>query len=63
MENKNPFKLIGLPAQEAPKELKQKIMNDANTVKFLIDMASLFTSNYTTALQSLFKTKNQPKTN
>jgi hypothetical protein len=28
--------------QEVPKELKQKVMDDINTVKFIIEVTSLF---------------------
>ena len=58
MEKQNPFKLIGKPPQDVPPELKEKVMRDVNTVKLLMDMASLFTSNYSATITSLFKTKN-----
>jgi hypothetical protein len=40
MMNENPFKKLGLPLQEVPKELK--VMDDINTVKFIIEVTSLF---------------------
>ena len=58
MEKQNPFKLIGMPPQDVPPELKKKVMKDVNTAKLLMDMASLFTSNYSTTFKSIFKTKN-----
>jgi hypothetical protein len=57
MEKKNPFKLIGQPTQEVPPELKSKVMSDVNTAKLLMEMAALFTSNYKSTIESLFKTK------
>jgi len=56
MEKQNPFKLIGMPPQDVPPELRKKVMKDINTAKLLMDMASLFTSNYSATLKSLFKT-------
>lgn len=58
MENENPFKKIGLPPQEVPKELKQKVMDDVNTLKFILEVTSLFSSNYAATIESMFKTKN-----
>ena len=57
MEKENPFKKLGQPPKEVPKELKQKVMGDVAAAKLLMDMASLFTRNYGESLGSLFKTK------
>jgi hypothetical protein len=38
-----------------PKELKQKVMDDINTVKFIIEV--LFSSNYAETIEGMFKTK------
>lgn len=59
MEKDNPFKKLGFPLQEVPVDLKDKVMADVNSAKLLMDMASLFTSNYKSTLASLFKTKNK----
>ncbi|NJM80940.1 MAG: hypothetical protein HC854_17380 [Flavobacterium sp.] len=58
-ENKNPFKCIGEPPQEVPKDLKDKVMSDVNSVKLLMDLTSLFSSNYASSIESFFKTKNK----
>ncbi|WP_339918773.1 hypothetical protein [uncultured Flavobacterium sp.] len=63
MENENPFKKIGLPPQEVPKELKQKVMDDVNAVKFIMEVTSLFSSNYASTIESMFKTKNKNNNN
>jgi hypothetical protein len=57
MENENPFKKIGLPPQDVPVDLKQKVMDDVNTVKFIMEVTSLFSSNYAATIESMFKTK------
>ncbi|AWG20181.1 hypothetical protein FFWV33_00900 [Flavobacterium faecale] len=59
MENENPFKKIGLPQQEVPEDLKKKVMDDVNTVKFILEVTSLFSSNYASTIESMFKTKSK----
>lgn len=59
MENDNPFKKIGLPSQEVPSDLKKKVMDDVNSVKLLMELTSLFSSNYASTIESMFKTKNK----
>jgi hypothetical protein len=56
MENENPFKKIGLPSQEVPKDLKNKVMEDVNTVKLLLELSNLFTLNYVDTIEGMFKT-------
>lgn len=67
MEKDNPFKKIGLPPQEVPKDLKKKVMDDVNSMKFIMEVTSLFSSNYAATLESFFKTKKpnntKPNTN
>jgi hypothetical protein len=57
--NENPFKKLGLPPQEVPTELRQKVMDDINAVKLLIEITSLFSSNYAETIEGMFKTKNK----
>lgn len=65
----NPFKKIGEPPKAVPKELKKKVMEDVAAFKFLMDLGSLFSFNYTATVASFFnkrknKTNNkQPKNN
>ncbi|WP_027392446.1 hypothetical protein [Aquimarina latercula] len=63
MERENPFKKIGTPPREVPKELKDKVMADVASVKLITDMAGLFTSNYQAALKAFFRTKSKNKNN
>jgi hypothetical protein len=57
MKRENPFKKLGYPPKDVPTELKEKVMADVASAKLLMDMASLFTSNYKATMESLFKTK------
>ncbi|WP_299215135.1 hypothetical protein [uncultured Dokdonia sp.] len=57
MGRKNPFKEIGYPKKEVPKELRKKVLNDVAAVKLLIDMNSLFTANYKNTFSSIFFTE------
>ena len=57
MQNENPFKKISLPPKEVPFGLKKMVMTDIASVKLLIDMSALFTSNYRSTLASLFLRK------
>lgn len=60
-ENKNPFKCIGHPPQEVPKDLKKKVIDDVNSIKLLMDFSNLFSSNYAASIESFFKTKKKEK--
>jgi hypothetical protein len=53
----NPFKEIGLPHREPPKELKKKIMADLSSIKLLIDMTDLFSMKYVETAESFLKIK------
>ncbi|GGX30261.1 hypothetical protein [Aquimarina muelleri] len=57
MERENPFKKIGIPNKEVPKELKEKVMSEIASLKLVTDIASLFTSNYQATMASFFKVK------
>ncbi len=63
MERENPFKQIGQPKKEVPIELRQRVIKEVATAKLLMDMAALFTSNYKSALGSLFLTKKKTNKN
>jgi hypothetical protein len=39
--------------------IKQKVMDDINTVKFIIEVTSLFSSNYAETIEGMFKTKSK----
>ncbi len=54
----NPFKKIGHPPKEAPKEMKKIVMENVNTFKLLADMMSLFSYDYAKTIETFFKRKN-----
>lgn len=62
-EKENPFKKIGVPPQELPSDLKKKVMDDVNSVKLLMEISSLFSSNYVSTIESFFKTKKREDSN
>lgn len=57
MERENPFKKIGYPNREVPKELKEKVMSEIASLKLVTDIVALFTSNYQSTMTTLFKVK------
>lgn len=58
----NPFKNIGQPLKEEPKEMKKNVFKDIAAFKFFMELASLFSLNYSEAVQSFFeKRKNNIK--
>ena len=59
-EKENPFQKLGHPPQEVPKELRQKVMDDINAVKLLMDLTDLFSMNYASSIESMFKTNKRP---
>ena len=61
MENVNPFKEIGQPSKEVPKELKVKVMNDVSTLKLIMEASSLFSSNYAGVVEGFFKKREREK--
>lgn len=54
---KNPFKKIGYPKKEAPKEMKKQVMESVNSFKLLLDMMSLFSLYYVKSVETLFNKK------
>lgn len=57
-EEKNPFKKVGIPEQEVPSDMRDKVMDNVNSIKLLLDVTSLFTSNYLETIEGMFKTTN-----
>ena len=61
----NPFKKIGQPPKEVPKELKKKVLDDVSAYLLFMEVATLFSSNYSDAVKSFFenrKNNNNKKT-
>lgn len=57
MVRENPFKKIGNPNKEVPKELKERIMSEIASLKLVTDITALFTSNYQTTMANFLKNK------
>ncbi|KAA2215964.1 MULTISPECIES: hypothetical protein [Maribacter] len=56
-QDQNPFKRMQGDLKDVPPELRQKVMNDVAMAKLIMEMATLFTSNYGSLIESLLKTK------
>ena len=52
---KNPFKQIGQPPKDAPKEVKKKVLNELATIKLVMDMTDLFSNKYVDTVGSFLK--------
>ena len=55
-QDKNPFKLLQADLKDVPPDMRKKVMADVAMAKLIMDMASLFTSNYTDLIAGLLKT-------
>jgi len=55
--NSNPFKEIEKTTKPVPPELRKKVMRNIALAKFIMEVASLFSTNYSAALENLFKTR------
>ncbi len=55
-EETNPFKDME-SNEDAPKHLKEKVMRDVNYLKFMTDVADLFSFKYAETVQTLFQTE------
>lgn len=56
---KNPFKELDKRIREVSPDLKKKVMQDVAIAKLLLELASLFTINYKSAIESIFKTRSR----
>jgi hypothetical protein len=55
-QDKNPFKLLQADLKDVPPDMRKKVMADVAMAKLIMDMATLFTSNYTNLISRLLKT-------
>jgi len=55
-QNKNPFKGIQGDLKDVPPELRKKVMNDVAMAKLIMEMATLFTGNYSSLIEGMLKT-------
>lgn len=55
----NPFKHINQPLKEVPPELKSKVMNDIAMAKLLMDLAALFSYNFSYVIETVINKRNK----
>lgn len=55
-QDKNPFKMLEGDLKDVPPEMRKKVMADVARAKLIMDVATLFTSNYGTLIKGLLKT-------
>ncbi|MFS4416288.1 hypothetical protein [Maribacter sp. 2307ULW6-5] len=55
-ESPNPFKALQKDLKTVPPELRKKVMSDVAMAKLIMEMATLFTSNYANLFADLMKT-------
>ena len=60
-QDRNPFKKLQGELKEVPPELRKKVMDDVAMAKLLMDLATLFTGNYSALIDGLLKTSNKNK--
>ncbi|WP_291869491.1 hypothetical protein [Maribacter sp.] len=60
-QDKNPFKKLQGELKEVPPELRKKIMDDVAMAKLMMDLATLFTGNYSALIDGLLRTSNKNK--
>ena len=49
----NPFKQINQPLKEVPAELKSKVMTDIAIAKLIMDLAALFSYNFSHVIETV----------
>jgi len=54
----NPFKHINQPLREVPMELKSKVMNDIAMAKLIMDLAALFSYNFSHVIETVVSKRN-----
>ncbi|GAA4970865.1 hypothetical protein DIS18_12320 [Algibacter marinivivus] len=55
----NPFKHINQPLKEVPPELKSKVMSDIAMAKLLMDLAALFSYNFSHVIETVVSNRNK----
>lgn len=59
----NPFKHINQPLKEVPPELKSKVMNDIAMAKLIMDLAALFSYNFSHVIETVVGMRNKNNQN
>lgn len=60
-EKINPFKALEASLLEVPPEMKQKVMNDIAAARLMLDIGTLLTYNYPSALENTLRKKRGKK--
>jgi hypothetical protein len=55
-QDNNPFKALQADLKDVPPDMRKKVMADVAMAKLIMDMATLFTSNYAELISSMLKT-------
>lgn len=58
----NPFKHINQPLREVPPELKSKVMSDVAMAKLIMDLAALFSYNFSYVIETVVNKREKNKT-
>jgi hypothetical protein len=56
-----PFKNMEQSPKEVPEELKKKVMDDVSSYLLFMEVSTLFTSNFTEAVESFLKKRDENK--
>ncbi len=59
----NPFKHINQPLKEVPQELKSKVMSDIAMAKLIMDLAALFSYNFSHVIETVISKRNNNNQN
>lgn len=60
-KNTNPFIRIQGDLKDVPSELRKKVMNDVAMAKLILEMATVFTTDYASLIAGLMKTTTKNK--
>ncbi|WP_203258901.1 hypothetical protein [Hyunsoonleella ulvae] len=55
----NPFKQINQPLREVPPELKSKVMTDIAIAKLIMDLAALFSYNFSHVIETVISKRDK----
>ncbi len=59
---KNPFEQLNTNLREVPPEMRKKVMNDVAIAKLVLDMAIMFTANYSSIFSSFLRSNKRKNT-
>ncbi|WP_394751145.1 hypothetical protein [Spongiimicrobium salis] len=59
----NPFKVMQSSLKEVPAHMRKKVMHDVAIAKFFMEMGTLFTTNFKSVLEGMFKSNKRSEQN